>query len=139
MSDIKFIKMNGWNASALLVVCLLILACNDLQNPVADISVTDSAITALDGTENDLNKEAFSDPVQVNNYIIQFNGMDYNETDDMSTFNYTVTRGDDAEGFNFLFFETPSCADLPVVNFSPNTGIDEEEIVLENDTITGIK
>ncbi|MFU8861985.1 MAG: SdrD B-like domain-containing protein [Cyclonatronaceae bacterium] len=87
---------------------LFIYSCNDVQSPLnepltADISAFQEA-SVLGVNE--------SDPVEIQNFTITFNGKEFDQEANTTTFSYTVSRGGDASGFNFMLFEVPSCADL---------------------------
>jgi hypothetical protein len=88
-------------------------ACNEYQNPVSEVSIPENHV-APSASVTGVNE---SEPVQILNFEINFNGNSYDSDSNTSTFSYTVSRGDDATGFNYLSFETPACAEL--VEYSP--------------------
>jgi hypothetical protein len=91
----------------------LFFACNEMQNPVSELFKTETfaipaaSVIGVNETE----------PVVIQNFTITFNGNSYNPESNTSTFSYTVSRGDDGTGFNYMIFEVPSCAEL--VEYSP--------------------
>jgi hypothetical protein len=84
-------------------------ACSEYQNPVSELSVKES-IAIPTASVTGVNE----DPVVINNFEIKFNGSTYNNEggSETTTFSYTVSRGDDGTGFNYMLFEVPSCAEL---------------------------
>ena len=105
------ILLSQSNISAKIVLLLTIgvffYACNELQNPVSDLPVIES-YTLPGALATGVNTGA----VVINNFTIAFNGVTYNSDLNTSEFSYTVSRGGDGTGFNYMEFEVPSCTEL---------------------------
>lgn len=106
-------KRNIVPLSILFSFGFLFYACNEYQNPVSEVSIPESHVSPS-ASVTGVNE---SEPVQILNFEIIFNGNSYDPVANTSTFSYTVSRDDDATGFNYLSFETPDCAEL--VEYSP--------------------
>jgi hypothetical protein len=91
----------------------LFFACNEMQNPVSELSETENLSIPLASATGVNDKE----PVVIQNFAIKFNGNTYDSNTNTSTFSYTVSRGSDSNGFNYILFEVPSCAELK--DYSP--------------------
>ena len=124
MNTLNLIQFNFWEFFSKKIIPLSILfmfgflfyGCNEYQNPVSNVSKSESLVlqTASASSVIGVNE---SEMIQILNFNIKFNGNSYDSVSNTSTFSYTVSRGDDATGFNYLSFENPACADL--VDYSP--------------------
>jgi len=121
------IKSNLIPLTILLSFGLLLSACSDMHNSVnddssvSDLLLQESSVTQVASTFG-VEKE-----VTISGFTIEFDdeGSGYNNGE--TTFKYTVTRGNDAEGFNFFFLETPSCDDGDLVSHSPTSSSTETD------------
>jgi len=123
------IKKNLIPLTILLSFGLILSACNEKHNPVSNMSITDQIIMS-----ESANTGVNTDPVDILGFEIKFNEREYDPDNDQTTFKYRVTR-DNASGFNYLFFETPSCAVEDLLGYTPTNG---DETVIGDGT-TGIK
>jgi hypothetical protein len=99
---------------SLLAVGLLVYACSEVYNPVSE-SISHERFDLPGASVIGVNE---SEPVQILNFTIAFKGNTYNPETNTSTFSYTVSRGNDATGFNYMIFEIPACAEL--AGFTPS-------------------
>lgn len=102
--------------SILFMFGLFFHGCNEYQNPVSEVSKSENLVLRSASASSVVGVDE-SKVIQIQNFNIKFNGNSYDSVSNTSTFSYTVSRGDDATGFNYLSFETPACADL--VDYSP--------------------
>lgn len=124
MNALNQVQFNFWrifkrNTVPLLIIFMvgfLFHGCNEYQNPVSEVSEPENiflpsvSATSVTGVNE-------SETVNILNFKIKFNGNSYDSNSNTSTFSYTVSRGNDATGFNYLSFETPACAEL--IDYSP--------------------
>ncbi|MFO7798779.1 MAG: SdrD B-like domain-containing protein [Rhodohalobacter sp.] len=110
-------KFDSWpTAFGLILIFALgaiIQSCSDINSSVSEeIEIESYAMptAAVTGVNE-------SDPVEINNFEIKFKGNTYDQDSNTSTFSYTVSRGDDGTGFNYMKFEVPSCAEFK--DYSP--------------------
>ena len=124
MNTLNLIQFNFWGffrkkiipLSILFMFGFLFYGCNEYQNPVSNVSTSDNLVLQTASASSAIGVDE-SEVIQIQNFNIKFNGNSYDSVSNTSTFSYTVSRGDDATGFNYLSFETPACADL--VEYSP--------------------
>jgi hypothetical protein len=102
--------------SILFMLGFLFYGCNEYQNPVSEVSKSENLVLQYSSASSVIGVDE-SEIIQILNFNIKFNGNNYDSVSNTSTFSYTVSRSDDATGFNYLSFETPACADL--VDYSP--------------------
>ncbi len=107
------IKKNMIPLTIMLSFGFLFNACTEMQNPVSESTVTESFSLPAASTIG-----VNEDPVTIQDFTIEFKGNSYDEVANTSTFSYELTRNSEASGFNYLFFETPTCANY--VSSSPS-------------------
>ena len=104
---------------------LILYACSETQNPVSESTLTQSFSLPASSAIG-----VNTDPVVIQNFKITFNENEsgYDEGNDQTTFNYTVTRLSDAEGFNYMAFEIPACAAYAGHTPSSSSSVTDDEI-----------
>lgn len=101
----------------LLALLLTAYSCSDINNPTSVNTEADIKTSPGENAEVQLQNNN-TDPVALNNYMINFNGKTYDPVNDRSTFSYTVSGTGVEPALNYLFLETPACAGAPVA-YSP--------------------
>jgi len=115
---------------------IILYACSETQNPLNVDSSNSNLLLQKSSVTQGASTFGVETEVTISGFTIEFKEMEPGEIDGnpTSTFKYTVTRTENASGFNYLFFETPSCAIENLKNYTPGKG---EETVI--DGTDGIK
>lgn len=95
------------------IIGFIFYGCETANTPLGEISLNDEIPSVVEGSTNVLFEINFSDPVEIQNYRITFNGKSYDENSDQSTFSYTVNGTGLEPALNFFALEIPTCAGSP--------------------------
>jgi len=104
-----------FSLAATVCCMLLFFGCNEMQNPVSEGSLYETSsipVASVTGVSEE--------PVTIDDFTITFQGSNYDEILNKTDFSYTVARGSDGSGFNYMIFEVPACAELQ--GYTPSEG-----------------
>lgn len=104
-----------FSLAATISCMLLFFGCNEMQNPVSEgslLEISSIPVASVTGVSEE--------PVTIDDFEIAFNGSTYDADLNKTDFSYTVSRGSDGSGFNYMIFEVPACAELQ--GYTPDAG-----------------